>query len=105
MKKNMTHHAQVDRSNRIEYIMDTIGIGEPWMSYNDTPVSEKILTDTGVVIVRSIKSKKIITIYIAHMAQALEILQGAGKLKRLPLNMYNRIMDNQKYCKEWEKMA
>ena len=103
MKTNMTYHARYDRKNRIEYILDTVGLGEPvceW-TYKDErhngPVT-KILTDTGVIILKNNKNK-IITTWIGSTQQAKAVYVGAsgGKATKMPQKLYTTIKDNQKY--------
>ena len=54
----MTKHAQVDRISRLEYICDTVGIGEVVAEINEIDeygnTLSKKLTDTGVIIIVSV---------------------------------------------------
>lgn len=81
MKSNMTYHAMNDRKNRLEYIIDTIGIGNEIASSpsRDDPRVSRILTDTGVIIVTNRETKKLVTAYIATINQGVSVYtQGHG---------------------------
>lgn len=75
MKAKMTYHAMNDRKNRAEYIINTIGIGHAVASTpsRNDPTTLRTLTDTGLIIVTSIKTKKIITFFIASVKQGVAI--------------------------------
>lgn len=105
MKSKMTYHAFNDRFDRISYIMDTIGIGEPVVTVPDPYRQDtiKILTDTGVLIVKSATTHKIITIYIASMDQAFAIYKLGTNNKRVPDGLLTRIRKNQKILKNQPK--
>ena len=100
MKTNMTFHARVERDNRLEFIIDTVGIGEvicetnrPDDSYGK-PVKMR-LTDTGVIIVTS-QENKIITAYIATISEAIGVYREATTRHELPSGLYKKIRQNEK---------
>lgn len=107
MKTNMTHHARFDRANRLNYIIDTIGIGEVmYTSYQkcyDGRDAFLKLTSTGVVVVTG-KDNKIITAYIATVNEAIGIYRKATGRHEMPAGLYKRICKNEKLYIENGKM-
>ena len=105
MKSNMTYHAFNERFERISFILDTIGMGEPVVSIRD-PYHEdtiKVLTNTGIIIVNGETSKKIVTVFIATMDQAMAVYKIATNNKRMPERLYNKIKENQKLINKQPK--
>lgn len=107
MKTNMTAHARFERQNRIEYIINTVGLGsviaEIRVIDNQNRISHQKLTDTGVIIILSADNKTIVTTYIATADQACAIYKTAKKVSRLPDNLYTRVRKNAKYIKNQPK--
>lgn len=100
MSRNKTYHFSIERKGRFEYIKATCGIGEPivsqvWQSPTSTIPSDNILTDTGVIIVRNVQTRKIVTMYIASTGQAVALYRAATKGQRLPDWLFEQILDNQ----------
>ena len=100
MKTNMTIHAYMDRMDRIEYIIDNIGLGKPicdtYVVRDDLP-AHMTLTTTGIMIVRNLDDK-IITVYIASMGQAKGVWEAKhGKDKKMPAPLRSKIRDNERY--------
>lgn len=100
IKTNLTAHARFDRAARFEYIIDTIGFGEPITRLaeidprNNKPVVYE-LTTTGVVIVRDPKNV-VITAYIAGYEQATRIWRNSNPIKNMPSFLYKKIKQNEK---------
>lgn len=107
MKMNLTFHAQVERADRIEKIIDTIGFGEPYL---ETPpvrdaitnrVTTKILTTTGVIIVKN-ERNAIVTCYVASVKQAVECCCCGGMRIYLPKELFSTIRQHEKKkCNTW----
>ena len=98
----MTKHAQVDRISRLEYICDTVGIGEVVAEINEIDeygnTLSKKLTDTGVIIIVSVNYNRLVTAFIASCNQAITIWRtDKGDGKRLPNSLYKQIKTNEKY--------
>lgn len=95
-KEKLTHHAKVDRIDRITDILLTIGVGEPmYAQYNKWNDTTSYLTDTGVIIIRSGCNDvegSIVTMYIATEEQAFAV----AKSERLPTWLWRRIVKNNK---------
>lgn len=100
-KTNLTAHARFDRMTRIEYIIDTVGIGEviaECASHNENGGYRR-LTSTGVIIVVGNDKRTIITAFIAEPKQAAAIYLEAKKVRKMPDNLYNRVRKNEYYQK------
>lgn len=99
-KSNLTAHARFDRADRFEYIIDTIGFGEPVTRLseidprNGKPVVYE-LTSTGVIIVRDRKNV-VITAYIAGIEQATRVWRSSSASKNMPSYLYRKIKQNDK---------
>lgn len=72
MALKATYHSGVERQDRIMKIATTIGFGEVYkQKHEPTAKTMKNLTDTGVVIITPENdTKKVITMYVATLAQA-----------------------------------
>lgn len=97
--KNMTIHAREDRRSRLEYIVDTIGIGEiiATAENKDYRGGYCKLTSTGVVIVFSKDNKTVVTAFIADVTQAASIYKADKKVRCMPDSLYRRIKGNNYY--------
>lgn len=100
-KTNLTAHARFDRMTRIEYIIDTIGIGEviAECAIHDERGGYRRLTSTGVIIVVANDKHTIITAFIAEPRQAAAVYLEDKKVRKMPDNLYNRIRKNEYYQK------
>lgn len=102
MKTNMTRHARFDRMSRLEYILDTVGIGEVIAEIENTHDARggfQRLTSTGVIVITSQNKRTIVTAYIATIEQACGVYCKAKRVKRMPNNLYNRFKNNAEYVK------
>lgn len=100
MTSNMTFHAQVERRARLDYIIDTVGIGEVIAEIRDERdprIAYQRLTSTGVVVIVGADKRTIVTAFIANIDQAILIYKNAKNVSRLPDGLYRRIKGNQKY--------
>ena len=97
MTSNLTCHARFDRSERLEYIIDTIGVGKEvcQMFYDVEKPCTKVLTTTGVIIIKSTKNQ-VITAFIATMGQAQTVWSDAhnNNGKQMPPVLRQKIRDN-----------
>lgn len=98
IKSNMTNHARYDRADRINAIIDTIGIGEIVLIVPKNEYREICLTDTGVVIVRATADRKIITVYVASLQLARTLYEKKFNINRLPKALFDTVRCNQKYA-------
>ena len=95
----MTEHARKDRQARLEYIIDTIGVGKIVVRHQDIDEKNRIvifeLTTTGVIIVRNAENM-VVTAYIAEMRQAVRVWRCQNGNKKLPAPLYKKITQNEK---------
>lgn len=107
MKTNMTAHAKFDRANRLEYIINTIGIGNVVAEISTVDKQGRAgfqkLTDTGVIIILSADNKTIVTAYIATPDQACTVYKTAKKVSKMPDGLYSRIRKNEAIMKKQPK--
>lgn len=102
MKTAITRHVAVERFDRIEYIIDTIGLGERILFESIIPNSQNVmrkmqLTDTGVILVKPLDADILITAWIATIEQAVRISKRSGRNK-MPEALYRRIKNNKRYA-------
>lgn len=101
MKNKLTRHTSVERYDRLEYIVDTIGFGDSILFEAMIPNAENVmrkmqLTNTGVIIVKPLDADIVITAWIATIEQAVRISKRSGHQK-MPESLYRRIKNNKKY--------
>lgn len=98
--KDVSKHVRVDREDRVLKILLEVGTGEEvchdiHVGDNGKPC-KRVLTDTGIVICRDIKTDRVITMYPATFTKARVILNG----KRMPKYLEKQIVKNQKIFEE-----
>lgn len=103
MQVYTTRHASVERYDRLEYIIDTVGFGERIILEAFIPNEEKItrkiqITDSGVLLVKPEKEEIIITAWIASIEQAVMVARKSG-LTHVPESLYKKVSRNKKYWK------
>lgn len=98
MKTNMTYHARKDRMDRIEFILDNVGLGEvvAETASKDSRGGTIRLTSTGVIIVVSADNRTIVTTYIASVSQAIRVYSAAHYTTKLPNALYKKVAANAK---------
>jgi len=83
----MTHHTKVERKDRVDYILDTVGLGEPMV---DSFVEERNhwerLTTTGVLIVLDPSKKIVVTLYVPTVSKAVAVYCSGTHRSRVPEN-------------------
>jgi hypothetical protein len=91
----LTHHAEADRLDRLTAILQNLELGEivqeREFTYDNGP-AVRCLTSTGIVLVKSLRTGKLVTGYMATMEQALKIY---GRT-RMPNTLYQTIKYNNK---------
>lgn len=72
---NLTAHYSNDRVARVQVIEQNVGFGYPVISHKEIDEQgreyERILTSTGVIIVRGTARNTLVTVFIARMGQAV----------------------------------
>ena len=99
IRRNMSAHASIDRYDRLEYIIDTIGLGEPCMSAPslNAPSRMEVVTTTGVIIVQSTEYNTGITAFIGSIDKITALYQSTGN--KIPKALYRKIISNLCYLK------
>ena len=87
----MTYHVAVQRKNRVQHIINEIGMGQI--------VKEKYInscytciTDTGITIIKSADKLRIITIYVTTYRELIMVYNGT---KKIPPYLKKRVDHNQ----------
>ena len=86
MKEQMTYHVAVQRADRVNHIVNEIGIGqiikEKYIGYGIGGQAGRYicLTDTGVTIIKDEQKLKIITIYVTTQRELVAVFGGTKKI-------------------------
>lgn len=92
---NLSCHVRMDRKERLVQIK-SIGIGAPIANKEETRDGKKVmktLTSTGIIVIRSVESNMIITMYLAEFDQAEKFFRKQYGLK-LPQDIGDKIKLN-----------
>ena len=89
----MTYHCEVERANRVQHIIDKIGLGQI--------VKEKFvrscytcITDTGITIIKTADKLKVITMYVTTYRELVAIYEGT---KKIPPYLKKKVDRNQTF--------
>lgn len=91
MKATMTYHCEVQRANRVQHIVNEIGMGqivrEKYVrslekAQAGQPGNYLCVTDTGIMLVKSEDKLKIITMYVATYRELVRLYDGAGNIPK-----------------------
>ena len=94
---NLSIHCRTDRVERIAYIATTVGYGNIIKKkvYNtQSGACLRCLTDTGVIICKTLDESMVITMFIATTHQVTAMYES-----HVPNWIYNRARKNRKYLK------
>lgn len=99
---NLTYHARVQRANRVQHIIDEIGIGqivrEKYVQAGMGAGNYICITDTGVTLVKTADKLKVVTIYVTTQR---ELVMVYGGTKKIPPFLKKKVDRNQsKFTKE-----
>lgn len=97
MKEQMTYHVAVQRAERVQHIINDVGLGqivkEKYSRYDMTRAGRWIcITDTGITIVKDDPKQKIITMYITTQRELIAVFGGA---KKVPGYLRKKVDHNQ----------
>lgn len=96
MKIEMTHHASVDRLERLSACIEYLGMNEIIREVPDNRhnrLAFRCLTDTGIILIKG-DDGKLITGYMATVAQVASLYPN----EKIPTAVLNRVKKNvQKY--------
>lgn len=101
-KTSFSPHVTNDRENRWIGCATRIGWTEFVLEIKDTAHhngTTKYLTDTGIIIIRDTASGRVVTGYMATLAQVKAMYSAIGR-DRMPEAMYKRVMRNNKVHKD-----
>ena len=89
----MTYHCAIERANRIQHIVNQIGLGQV--------VKEKFvrgcyscITDTGITIVKTADKAKVVTMYVTTYRELVAIYEGP---KKIPPFLKKKVDRNQTF--------
>lgn len=89
----MTYHCAIERANRIQHIVNQIGLGQI--------VKEKFvrgcyscITDTGITIVKTADKAKIVTMYVTTYRELVAVYEGP---KKIPPFLKKKVDRNQTF--------
>ena len=90
-----SRHVILDRPIRYARIQKTIGMGKPIAIAPDRKHRDcfNILTDTGVCVIKSFDGT-IVTLWVATLAQAIDIYQRTTGSNKLPQKIYETVKSN-----------
>lgn len=97
MKEQMTYHVAVQRANRVQHIIDDIGLGqivkEKYTRFSLEQAGRWVyLTDTGITIVKDESKEKIITMYVTTQRELVAVFGGT---KKVPAFLRKKVDHNQ----------
>lgn len=91
MNVTMTHHCQYERANRIQHIVEEIGVGQI-IKKSYIHGCYTCITDTGITIVKTADEAKIITIYVTTYRELVKVYNGE---KKIPSYLKKKVNQNQ----------
>ncbi len=104
MNEQMTYHVAIQRKERVQHIINEIGMGqiikEKYIGYGigGQPGRYICITDTGITIIKTEDKLKIITMYVTTQK---ELVQVYGGTKKIPNFLKKKVDHNQSlYTKE-----
>lgn len=103
MKEQMTYHVAVQRANRVQHIIDDIGLGqivkEKYTRFSLEQAGRWVcLTDTGITIIKDEAKEKVITMYVTTQRELITVFGGT---KKVPAFLRKKVDHNQsKYTRE-----
>lgn len=87
----MTYHVQVQRANRVQHIVDEIGIGQV-VKEKYTHGCYTCITDHGITLIKSEDKLTLITMYVTTFGELVAVYGGT---KRIPPYLRKRVDHNQ----------
>ncbi len=98
----MTYHVQYQRANRVQHIIEEIGIGqvvrEKYIQTGMSAGKYLCITDTGITLVKSEDKAKLVTMYVTTQR---ELVMVYGGTKKIPTFLKKKVDHNQsKFVKE-----
>lgn len=103
---NFTKHMMNERLDRAGFILSHVSLGhsvaEQLIQEPEKKDCVRVLTNTGIIIVYAANKEKVITIYLASVAQA-KVFYPTGS--RLPNGVYKAVKENARLLKLCQEMG
>lgn len=87
----MTYHCEVQRANRVQHIINDIGLGQVVREKYHNGVY-LCITDTGVTLVKTEDKLKVITMYVTTYRELVAVYGGP---KKIPTFLKKKVDRNQ----------
>lgn len=100
---NMTYHCKIQRRNRVQHIIDDIGLGQivrekyirtQAQIANNEQGTYTCITDTGITLIKTEDKKTVITMYVTTYRELVAIFGGE---RNIPKYLHKRVDRNQSY--------
>ena len=100
---NMTYHCRVQRKNRVQEIIDNIGLGqvvrEKYVHTQEQitakePGTYTCITDTGITLIKTEDKQTVITMYVTTYRELVAIYNGE---RNIPKFLHKRVDRNQSH--------
>lgn len=92
----MTYHVQYQRANRVQHIINEIGMGqvirEKYVRAENTAGKYICITDTGITLIKTEDKAKIITMYVTTQHELVMVYGGP---KKIPTFLKKKVDHNQ----------
>lgn len=93
-KNKLSYHARVERQNRMKAIEETLGFTHIVIEHKDFNRNVvNCITSSGVIIIKNLKTDKIVTAYMGTYRQIEAICRLAGK-KDVPPKLQKKVKKN-----------
>lgn len=103
---NFTKHMMKERLDRAGFILSHVSLGhsvvEQLVRENGKKDCVRVLTNTGIILVYNENKDKVITIYLASIAQAKAFFPVGS---RLPNGIYKAVKENTRLLKLCQEMG
>lgn len=94
LKFEMSYHAKEERAERLAAVVEKIGVGQVILEVQDPhDKAIKILTSTGLLLIKDKTSNLLITGYMANINQLFAIYGLAG-VNKIPPKILTRVKKN-----------
>jgi len=107
LNTELTHHVEVHRANRVEHIINDIGLGqivkEVYRCGHEKALNGQAgvyicVTDTGITLIKDELKQKIITMYVTTFRELVQCYNGVN---RIPNYLRKKVDRNQiKFVKQ-----
>lgn len=98
--KKATYHARVERFTRIEYIIEVFKgeFGKPIAEIVEGD-TKRTLTTNGIIVISGVTTGKLVTMWIATVAQATSLYRTCHNCDKCPKEVMDRVCKNCEYAR------